>query len=491
MAKNIGTFTAAGVDLDTSVQSIKGIANLAALSGSSAEQASTAMYQLSQAIASGRVSLQDWRSVVNAGIGGTVFQRALAQTAVKMGTIKDSAVKLSGPMKNVAINGEPFFKSIAATTGKPSWLTSDVLTKTLTQFTGDLTDAQLAAQGFNREQIRAIQQTAKSAELAATQVKTITQVLDVAKETAGSGWAQSFQILFGNFGEAKVLFTAVSNAVNGFINANAKARNKVLGDWKALGGRTILIKAIKETFQDLGAILKPIKLAFRDIFPKHSAHDLLQLTKRFKELADRMRPSAKTADNIRHTFHGLFAAIDIGRQIVSGILSMFKSLFVTLGAGSGGFLSFTAGVGDFIVKLDEALKKGNVFHNFFVKMGVVLGAPSQSTSTSEGRDRKSVLRIFLRGNFQGSVWIDTRPYSSPEASRAYRESVDDHADCCSRFAYLYSAVGRSNRGSVPAVGSGDRGRHQTHERRSGPSGHPYNSSRWNLPAIPELLPDGR
>jgi tape measure domain-containing protein len=375
MAKNIGTFTAAGVDLDTSVQSIKGIANLAALSGSSAEQASTAMYQLSQAIASGRVSLQDWRSVVNAGIGGTVFQRALAQTAVKMGTIKDSAVKLSGPMKNVAINGEPFFKSIAATTGKPSWLTSDVLTKTLTQFTGDLTNAQLAAQGFNQEQIRAIQQTAKSAELAATQVKTITQVLDVAKETAGSGWSQSFQILFGNFGEAKVLFTAVSNAVNGFINANAKARNKVLGDWKALGGRTILIKAIKDVFQDLGAILKPIKLAFRDIFPKHSAHDLLQLTKRFKELADRMRPSAKTADDIRHTFHGLFAAIDIGRQIVSGILSMFKSLFVTLGAGSGGFLSFTAGVGDFIVKLDEALKKGNVFHNFFVKMGAVLGAP--------------------------------------------------------------------------------------------------------------------
>jgi len=392
MAKNIGTFTAAGVDLDTSVQSIKGIANLAALSGSSAEQASTAMYQLSQAIASGRVSLQDWRSVVNAGIGGTVFQRALAQTAVKMGTIKDSAVKLSGPMKNVTIAGEPFFKSIAATSGKPSWLTSDVLTKTLTQFTGDLTDAQLAAQGFNKEQIRMIQQTAKSASLAATQVKTITQVLDVAKETAGSGWAQSFQILFGNFGEAKTLFTAVSNAVNGFINANAAARNKVLGDWKALGGRTILIKAIKEAFQDLGAILKPIKQAFRDIFPKKSASDLLAITKRFKELADRMRPSAETADNIRHTFHGLFAALDIGRQIVSGILSMFKSLFVTLGAGSGGFLNFTAGVGDFIVKLDEAMKKGNAFHGFFVKMGAVLGAPL-----------KALLRLkdAIAGLFQG------------------------------------------------------------------------------------------
>ncbi|MET0787470.1 MAG: tape measure protein, partial [Paenisporosarcina sp.] len=63
MTRNIGTFTAAGVDLDTSVQSIKGISNLAAISGSSSEQASTAMYQLSQAIATGTLKLQDWNSV--------------------------------------------------------------------------------------------------------------------------------------------------------------------------------------------------------------------------------------------------------------------------------------------------------------------------------------------------------------------------------------------------------------------------------------------
>ncbi len=46
MTRNIGTFTAAGVDLDKSVTSIKGIANLAAVSGSSSLQASTAMSRL-------------------------------------------------------------------------------------------------------------------------------------------------------------------------------------------------------------------------------------------------------------------------------------------------------------------------------------------------------------------------------------------------------------------------------------------------------------
>ena len=130
MARNIGTFTAAGVDLKTATASIKGIANLAALSGSNAEQASTAMYQLSQAISSGSVKLMDWNSVVNAGMGGTVFQRALATTAEHMGALKKGTVELVGPMKNVKIAGESFRNSLSAP-GKDGWLTSKVLTKTL------------------------------------------------------------------------------------------------------------------------------------------------------------------------------------------------------------------------------------------------------------------------------------------------------------------------------------------------------------------------
>src|SRR5678816_629827 len=89
MARNIGTFTAAGVDLQTSVDSIKGIANLAAISGSSSEQAATAMYQLSQAISTGTVRLMDWNSVVNAGMGGEVFKKALFESGKALNTIND------------------------------------------------------------------------------------------------------------------------------------------------------------------------------------------------------------------------------------------------------------------------------------------------------------------------------------------------------------------------------------------------------------------
>jgi tape measure domain-containing protein len=365
MARNIGTFTAAGVGLDQSVSAIKGIANLAALSGSNSEQASTAMYQLSQAIAAGRVGLQDWNSVVNAGMGGTVFQRALAQTAVQMGVLSDGAVKLVGPMKNVSINGMSFRDSMNAAAGGTAWITSDVLTNTLQQFTGDLTDAQLAAQGFSEEQIAAIQQTAKTAKLAATEVKTLSGVLDVAKETVGSGWAQTWQIVFGDFGEAKATFTDLSNTVNGMINTSSQARNAMLQDWKDLGGRTVLIDGIKAAFQDLMSIIKPIKDAFRQIFPATTGQQLYEMTVNFRDLMQSLRPSTETIDRLQRTFAGFFAILHIGWTILKGVIGFIFGLFSGLSEGGSGILGVTASFGDFLVKIDAFLSRGDYVKRFF------------------------------------------------------------------------------------------------------------------------------
>jgi tape measure domain-containing protein len=374
MARNIGTFTAAGVDLDTSVAAIKGIANLAALSGSSAEQAATAMYQLSQALASGRVAMIDWISVRNAGMGGAVFQRMLAQTAEAMGTLKKGAVELSGPMKNVRVNGEAFAQSLSVA-GKEPWLTSKVLTATLRQFTGDLKDAELAAMGFSGQQIRDIQKTAKTARLAATEVKDFFNVLKVAGETAGSGWSETFEIVLGTFPQAKKSFTELSNTINNFINANADARNKVLSDWKKLGGRRVLIDAIRTAFHNLVAVVRPIKQAFRDIFPAKTGKDLFALTVRFKEFTETLKPSPETIENLRRTFRGLFALLSIGKQIIGGIFTVFRKVFGALGDGSGSFLEITGTIGDFIVKIDKALKKGDSLNKFFSSLGDVIAEP--------------------------------------------------------------------------------------------------------------------
>ncbi|QEQ93887.1 tape measure protein [Streptomyces phage Kardashian] len=375
MAKNIGTFTAAGVGLKESTAAIKGIANLAAISGSNSEQASGAMYQLSQAISAGRVSLEDWNSVVNAGMGGTVFQRALAQNAVKMGTLSEGAVKLKGDMKNVTIEGKSFRESITAKPGQESWLTSKVLTQTLAQFTGDLTDAELAAQGFSKAQIKAIQDQAKMAKAAATEVKTATQLFGTFKEQLGSGWAQTWQIIFGDFSEAKGLFTGISESVGGILQKSSDARNKMLKDWDALGGRTALIEGVTNVFKALVSVVSPIKDAFREIFPATTGKQLAEMTKNFRDFTEKLRVGGETADKLKRTFAGVFAVFGIAVDIIKGVVGVIFDLIGVATKGSGGFLSFTAKIGDFLVAVRNGIREGEGLTNFFKGLGTVLAIP--------------------------------------------------------------------------------------------------------------------
>ena len=417
MARNIGTFTAAGVDLDTSTQSIKGIANLAALSGSNSQQASSAMYQLSQAISAGRVSLEDWNSVVNAGMGGTVFQRALAQTAEQMGTLSAGAVQLEGDMKNVTIGGKSFRESVTAKPGEESWLTSEVLTETLKQFTGDLTDAELAAQGFNEEQIRAIQTQALTAKNAATEVKTFTQLIDTLKEGVGSGWAETWRILIGDFEEAKTLWTAVSNTVGGMLGKTADARNELLGLWAGMGGRQDIIDSLTNVFNLLVSIVKPIGDAFREIFPPITVMQLTKMSMAIKEFTAGLSVSGETANNIKRTFAGVFAIFGIGWEVVKALFGVFAQLFGVVQNGSGGILEFTASIGDWLVAVHKAVQNGTFLNRAMEVLGGVLSLPIRllqgmgsilsgvvSGMQNLGEVARVVWGILARGDFQGGIW---------------------------------------------------------------------------------------
>lgn len=214
MTRNIGIFTAAGVKLDDSVSAIKGIANLAAVSGSTSQQASTAMYQLSQALAAGKVQLMDWNSVVNAGMGGQVFQDALIRTSEHLQTGAKQAIEAYGSFRESLTEGE--------------WLTTDVLTETLNQIAGAYSKEDLIAQGYSESQAEEIVKLADTATDAATKVKTFTQLIDTLKEALGSGWTESWQIIIGDFEEAKEVWTKVSDVLGGFIQKSSEARNAIL-----------------------------------------------------------------------------------------------------------------------------------------------------------------------------------------------------------------------------------------------------------------------
>lgn len=346
MTRNIGTFTAAGVDLNTSVAAIKGIANLAAVSGSNSQQASTAMYQLSQALAAGTVKLQDWNSVVNAGMGGQVFQDALKETAKVHGIAIDEMIKDEGSFRETLSKG---------------WLTSDILTETLAKFTGDLNEDQLRTMGYTDDQIKSIMEMGKTANDAATKVKTFTQLFDTLKEAAQSGWTQSWEIIVGDFEEAKELLTEVSDTFSAVINASADARNKMLQDWKDLGGRTMMIEAVKNVFEGLVSVAKPVREAFNEIFPPMTGKQLAEITERIRDLTAKFKMGEESSKNLKNTFKGVFAVLDIVGQAfkaVAGGVGELIGLFLPAG---NGVLSLTGSFGEYLVKLDETVKKTDIF----------------------------------------------------------------------------------------------------------------------------------
>lgn len=346
MTRNIGTFTAAGVDLDTSVSAIKGIANLAAVSGSTSQQASTAMYQLSQALAAGTVKLQDWNSVVNAGMGGQVFQDSLKETARVHGIAIDQMIKDEGSFRETLSKG---------------WLSSEILTETLSKFTGDLNEKQLKSMGYSADQIKSITKLGQTANDAATKVKTFTQLLDTLKESAQSGWTQSWEIIIGDFDEAKTLLTGVSESIGGIIGRSADARNKVLQGWKDLGGRTAVIDSLKNAFEGIRNIVKPVTEAFRDIFPPITSEKLYNFSVGLKELTSKLKISDETAKNIKNTFKGVFSVISLVAKAIGVVVRGAFNLLDSITGVSGGILGVTGAVGNFISKISNSIKEVNVF----------------------------------------------------------------------------------------------------------------------------------
>jgi tape measure domain-containing protein len=357
MTRNIGTFTAAGVDLQTSVDSIKGIANLAAVSGSSSAQASQAMYQLSQAIAAGKVQLMDWNSVVNAGMGGEVFQNALKRTAENFGTNVDGMIQKYGSFRESLTEG--------------GWLTTDVLTETLKQLSGAYTEADLVSQGYTEEQAKQIVQLANTAEGAATDVKTFSQLIDTTKEALGSGWTNTFEIIFGDFEEAKELWSSVANVISDVVNRSSESRNNLLQGWKDLGGRTELIKGLSNVFESLGKVLSTVGNAFRKVFPPTTSQQLMDITKAFASFTESLVPSESTLNKIGRVAEGVFSVFDIGVQAVKAVGEAISTAFGSDSMGSllNNLLDIAAGFGDWLVGLDNSIKQFGIFEGAAKKVG--------------------------------------------------------------------------------------------------------------------------
>lgn len=191
-------------------------------------------------------------------------------------------------------------------------------------------------------------------------------------ESIGSGWAQSWRIILGDFEEAKVLWTRVSKAISGAVDSSAKSRNELLQGWRDAGGRTIVIDSLVRVFDGLNSIVNQVRRAFHQIFPPMTVDQVMKLTRSFEDLTYKIRPSIETVVNIGRTFKGFFALLHIGWSLIKAVGSMIAKVFGASGGAAGGLLTMTASLGDFLVKLDESIQNGKLFENIFGKAGTFI-----------------------------------------------------------------------------------------------------------------------
>ena len=504
MTSNIGKFTSQGIDLDTAVTAMEGISTWASLSGGSINEASRAMYNLSQALGVGAVKLQDWKSIENANMATKEFKEMAMEAAVATGDLTKS-FDAAGKAIYKTSKGTEVTAANFSSTLSDAWFTSDALIsvlnnygnyadgvyelysnlgegvdKTTSEIISDLKrlqgadDQTILNAGYTEEQIDLVRKLSdevcgigQKSFAAAQEAKTFEEVLNSVKEAVASGWSQTFETVFGNYEQAKVLWTDMANALYNVFAEGGNARNELLsealsisgfdrlktvlietgiemgafqdklsevadskglslkgiiseyGSLEAavqngaisadmlreaasscskeledvdvyelvksidevidgvdeLSGRQHLIAAFWNTWEGIGTILSTVKDAFREIFPETTAEQvynfvkgLNELTTRFKTFLTKSEEGQKLLNDLKNTFKGVFAVIDIVKQVFSGLWRALAPAGSAVGGLLSNILGLTGGFGKWLSNLDETIKKNDTFYKTFKKI---------------------------------------------------------------------------------------------------------------------------
>ena len=319
MTDNIGKATAAGLELDTAVTFVKGMSNAAAGFGVDSTRMAGATYQMTQALAAGVVKLQDWNSLQQAGMGGVPMQEQMYAAAESLGVFVDKS--------------KPFRESLES-----GWLTAEIFTKAMENMAND-----------------------PSLTKAATEVTSFTKLMDTLKESVGSGWAQSFEHIFGDKEESTKLWTGISEAIGGVINKSSEARNKMLTDWKELGGRDAVIKGFTNIFESLGKGFKAIGESWREVFPSWTGAKLADMSEKFATFTEKIKMSDETAQKIKDTFKGVFNVFKTVGSAIGGVIKAFAPLLGIFKPIGSGLLTMSSSIGKFVTKIADAVSKSNAF----------------------------------------------------------------------------------------------------------------------------------
>ena len=413
MTSNIGKFTSNGVALTDAVEAMEGISVWAAKSGANVNDASRAMYNLSQAMAVGSVKLIDWKSIENANMATQEFKKNAIDTALAMGTLEETTEKgvyhVVGEVEEATVSVTNFNENL-----QKGWFTSDVLMSTLSNYgkattllsdiyseydttatnflshLDDINDGTMTIEQASKELGIPVQELTKYVETLnseeyqlgltsfrmAQEAKTFTEAIEATKDAVSTGWMKTFEYIFGNYEEAKGFWTDIANGLWDVFAASGETRNAILKLWKDNGGRETFIKGFWDVWNALSTIAESIRKGFEQIFPNDvfaKSRSLLAITDRFRYLANEfLRLAERNGDSITRVFAGIASVLKIVKNTLSAVFKGFKQAFSQFGTAGKGILTLAADFGDLLVNISETAEKMGIFQKITEKVGKVV-----------------------------------------------------------------------------------------------------------------------
>lgn len=378
MADSISKFTASDESLDESTTALMGIANWAALSGQNASTASRAMYQISQAMGAGIMRKEDYMSIQNASMDTDEFRQKALDAAVALKTLKKNADGTYQSLLNP--NAKAFSKSqFANHLTEDVWFTSDVMMKVFTDYSAAVdriydyaSEKGVTASEAIEELGSSVDEFGLKAFRAAQEAKTWTDVLDSVKDAVGTGWMNSFEAIFGNYEEQRVLWTDLANAMYDVFASSAEGRNELLGGWKELGGRTALIEGFWNVWNNAVATLDTVKEAFREIFPKTTAEQLFKITEKIRDFASKLALNEERTRKLKNVLKGLFSVIKLLVDVVKSAVTLIFSLAKNLSWVADLALDAASAIGEWLGGVRESAEQSRILSKILNEVGNVL-----------------------------------------------------------------------------------------------------------------------
>ena len=220
MTQSLGQLTASGGDIEKVIPMIMGMANATAYAGKGASEFSRVIYNLNQSYSQGYLSLMDWKSVELAGVATAELKKQIIETGVALGKIKEGDVTVG---------------TFSSTLSK-KWADKEVMETAFGKFAEfseavkkmvDANPGILASQAIDALADKYDEVTVKAFK-AAQEAKSFSEAVDATKDAVSSGWMETFDILFGNYEEAKGFWSDLAEEFWNIFAGGAAGRNNWL-----------------------------------------------------------------------------------------------------------------------------------------------------------------------------------------------------------------------------------------------------------------------